>query len=222
MISVMRRRFAPLVLLACAVTGATASAAPEGAVNQRDDGWPKVTGMVLINQFDDPRRILDARPGKDPFGGRDPLYRCDAEHTGGQACHFRLEPCADGEGLCVKKGRFVHNELLGGHNNDTIYAGPGGDILWGDYKPGGKGLQVDRITGGDGRDFIYGSAGRNIIKAGKGSDFIKSRYGRGSIDCGPGNDILYTSRRFRKKYVIRNCERITTAASPGQGGTPTN
>ena len=55
---------------------------------------------------------------------------------------------------------------------------------------------------------------------GGGNDFIKSRYGRGFIDCGPGNDIVYTSRRYRKRYVFRSCERKSVGPSPGQGGSP--
>ncbi len=115
----------------------------------------------------------------------------------------------------------VHNELLGGHGNDTIYGGPHGDVLWADFMPNGPKRQKDSITGGDGRDFIYGGPGRNVIDAGDGNDFVKSRYGRGRIDCGPGNDILYTSRRFKRRYKITGCERQSLKASPGQGGSPT-
>ncbi len=94
-------------------------------------------------------------------------------------------------------------------------------MLWGDYMPNGPACQRDRLTGGAGRDFIYGSKGRNIIKAGPGNDFVKSRYGRGRVDCGEGDDILYTSRRYRKRYKIRRCERVSVKSSPGQGGSPT-
>ena len=60
----------------------------------------------------------------------------------------------------------MHNELLGGHGNDTIFACPTGDVLWADFKPGGGAGQRDKLTGGTGRDFIYGGPGRNIISAG--------------------------------------------------------
>jgi Ca2+-binding RTX toxin-like protein len=227
-----------LAVFVAALT-AVATAAPPGAVNQRGDGWPEINGMLLINQFDDDNRPLDARPGMDPFQGRDPAYSCDAEHTGRRAlavCHLRLTPCE--VGLCVKPGN-VHNKLLGGHGNDTIFAGPGGDVLWGDYcgvpvaqcppdnyltSPPSAKRQTDRLTGGDGPDFIYGSKGRNIIKAGAGDDFVKARYGRGSVDCGPGRDTLYSGHSVLKykRYKIRNCERVTKRSSPGQGGTPIN
>ncbi len=211
------------LLLACVLFGALAGAAyaaAPGAVNQRGDGWPRINGMVLINSHHG-NRPLDARPGADPFQGRDPKYRCDGKHRNGK-CLRKLVKCADGgkKKRCVPD-RVMHNELLGGHGNDTIFAGPHGDVLWGDYMPNGPARQRDRLTGGAGRDFIYGSKGRNVIKAGPGNDFVKSRYGRGRIDCGQGNDILYTSRRFKKRYKIKRCERISVKASPGQGGTPT-
>ena len=219
------------ILIAVALLGATAtiaSAAPPGAVNQRGDGWPKINGLLLINSHHG-SRPLDARPGRDPFMGTDRKYRCDGKHRNGK-CVRKLVKCPVVPGapkpkkkrkrLCVSD-RVVHNELLGGHGNDTIYAGPGGDVLWGDYLPNGPARQRDKLFGGDGNDFIYGSKGRNLIRAGKGDDFIKARYGRGRIDCGEGNDILYTSRRFKRRYKIRRCERQSVNASPGQGGTPT-
>src|SRR4051794_41414646 len=48
-----------------------------------------------------------------------------------------------------------HNELLGGHGNDTLRGGRVGDVLWGDYKPGTQPTsQVDRIYGGAGEELI--------------------------------------------------------------------
>lgn len=210
------RRF----LLAAALLGALASiahAAQPGAVNQRGDGWPKIDGIILINSHHG-SRPLDARPGHDPFMGTDRKYRCDGKHRNGK-CLRKLVKCGSRK-RCVSDRR-AHNELLGGHGNDTIFAGPHGDVLWGDYLPNGPARQRDKLTGGEGRDFIYGSKGRNVIKAGPGDDFVKARYGRGRIDCGEGNDILYTSRRFKKRYRIKRCERQSVNASPGQGGTPT-
>ena len=216
----MRRRGlicgATATALACAVAAVSLAAEP-GAVNQRGDGWPRIDGMVLMNDHDGDR-TLDARPGQDPFGSADKQYRCNGKDAGGPCLAF-LVPC--GEGLRCVGDRQVHNELLGGHGSDTIFAGPGGDIIWADFKPGGPKTQRDRITGGAGRDFIYGGPGHNTIRAGAGDDFIKSRYGSGLINCGAGNDIVYTSRRYRKRYTFRGCERKTTTASPGQGGSPT-
>src|SRR5579871_4663655 len=52
----------------------------------------------------------------------------------------------------------LHNELLGGNGDDTIYGGQAGDVIWGDYKPSGQPTtQVDHIYAGDGPNFIYTS-----------------------------------------------------------------
>jgi RTX calcium-binding nonapeptide repeat (4 copies) len=201
----LRRVLAPAVL---AVVFAAALAAVAQGQNQSADGWPPITGMLLMNKTDS-SRPLDARPGRDPFGGQDRRYSCDAVHKRGK-CQRRLSRCGGGR-RCVTR-RPGHNELLGGHGNDTIHAGRWGDVLWGDYKPSGQPTtQRDRIWGGNGRDFIYASHGWNTIRAGGGNDFVKAHFGRGIVDCGGGRDTLYISRRAKrsKRYRYRRCERIS-------------
>jgi hemolysin type calcium-binding protein len=204
------------ILLGAALVPASAALA-----NTSHDGWPKIDGMLLMNK-DDSDRPLDARPGHDPFGGQDDTYSCDAEHLRGTCQEHFVSPDGSasaptgrggdtetGTGRIVRNER-VHNELLGGHGSDQIYAGPAGDVLWGDYKPSGQPTsQVDRIVGGAGRDFIYASHGKNTIRAGGGNDWLKAHFGRGSIDCGPGRDVLYVSRKAQKHYAIRGCETIS-------------
>src|SRR5207249_1459637 len=102
-----------------------------------------------------------------------------------------------------------HNELLGGHGSDTVYAGPWGDVLWGDYKPSGQpGGQVDQLHGGPGKDFIYASHGENLIWSGGGADVIHAHFGRGQIWCGHGRTIVYMSRVSRKRYRLHGCHRV--------------
>jgi RTX calcium-binding nonapeptide repeat (4 copies) len=194
------RKTVPLALISSAVAVSAAAA------QTSHDGWPKINGMLLMNKTDS-ARPLDARPGHDPFGGTDPVYSCDAIHKRG-TCQRRLVQTPTGRVVTSRPG---HNKLLGGHGNDTIYAGQWGDVLWGDYKPSGQPTtQVDTIFGGNGKDFIYASHGTNNISAGGGNDYIKAHYGRGTIDCGGGsNDILYISRRAQRGYKIQNCERIS-------------
>jgi Ca2+-binding RTX toxin-like protein len=195
-----------LILTALLVAGfaSVTTAAPPGAVNQAKDGWPTIDGMLLINR-NDLHRPLDARPGRDPFGGADASYSCDGQHEN--------RSCAGASGVAARRG---HNELLGGHGDDTIYGGPWRDVIWGDYKPDGQPLrQHDTLNGGAGRDHIYASHGWNTIDAGAGPDFVKTHWGYGIVDCGPGRDTLWTARRNlrQKKYKIRNCERVRTGAS---------
>ena len=190
------------LLIIVALSGITATSA---TASTSHDGWPKINGMLLMNKTD-LARPLDARPGHDPFGGTDPRYSCDAIHKRG-SCHRRMVRTAAGVVVTSKAG---HNELLGGHGNDALYAGPWGDVLWADYKPSGQPTsQVDRVFGGNGKDFIYASHGTNMIAAGGGDDWIKAHFGRGSIDCGGGRDLLYISRRAQRHYTIHGCERIS-------------
>jgi Ca2+-binding RTX toxin-like protein len=190
------------------------AAASPAAANTSHKGWPKVDGMLLMNKTDQ-SRPLDARVGHDPFGGTDPRYRCDGIHLSQHCFHkaARCEGRRDRHGRCDRivvhhTGR--HNELLGGHGNDQIFAGPNGDVLWGDYKPSGQPSgQVDRLQGGPSRDFIYASHGRNLIAAGAGDDWIKAHFGRGVVDCGPGRDLLFISRRAQRHYLVSGCERIS-------------
>ena len=148
--------------------------------NTSHEGWPRITGMLLMNKTD-ASRPLDARPGHDPFAGTDPRYSCDSVHLRGK-CQRRMVHTAAG---VVVTNRAGHNELLGGHGSDTIYAGPWGDVLWGDFKPSGQNsTQRDTIVGGPGNDFIYSSHGVNAIAAGGGDDFVKAHFG----SC-----LLYTS-----------------------------
>jgi hypothetical protein len=78
----------------------------------------------------------------------------------------------------------VHNWLLGGNGNDTIFAGARGDVIWGDYQPSGQPeSQVDRLHGGAGADWIYSSHGFNEIWTGAGNDHLLLVYGHGIVYC---------------------------------------
>jgi Ca2+-binding RTX toxin-like protein len=191
--------------LLIALTFACLLPASAAVANTSHDGWPKIDGVLLMNKNDSPR-TLDARPGNDPFAGQDERYSCDAVHLRG-SCQQRFLELS---GHRVISSRPAHNELLGGHGSDTIYAGPWGDVIWGDYKPSGQPTgQRDLLSGGAGRDFIYAGHGSNVIAAGGGDDWIKAHFGRGSIDCGAGTDLLYVSRKAQQHYTIRGCERIS-------------
>jgi hypothetical protein len=199
-------------VLALSALGAVATTTALAKTSHK--GWPKINGMLLINRLDQ-SRPLDARTGHDPFGATDPQYRCDGKHLN-QYCFKNSTRCTgnrDRHGRCdqmVVKYTRRHHELLGGHGNDQIYAGPNGDVIWGDYKPSGNTTtQVDVLVGGKGRDFLYASHGQNTITAGQGNDWIKAHWGRGVIDCGSGDDLLFVSRRAQKHYKISHCERIS-------------
>src|SRR3954447_24825249 len=102
------------------------------SANTSHEGWPAIDGVLLMNKTDG-ARPLDARPGHDPFAGRDEDYSCDAVHLRGD-CQRRFHGSDEGR---VMTSRAGHNELLGGHGSDTIHGGPWADVIWGDYKPSG-------------------------------------------------------------------------------------
>jgi hypothetical protein len=78
----------------------------------------------------------------------------------------------------------VHNMLLGGDGNDTIWAGEEGDVIWGDSHPvQNSESQSDLLHGGAGPDWIYSSHGHNVIWTGAGNDHIALVYGHGTVFC---------------------------------------
>ena len=115
-------------------------------------------------------------------------------------------------------GTSHNDELLGGHGSNLISGRGGDDVLWGDRLPSGQpATQTDRIFGGDGDDFIYGSHGRNLIRAGRGNDRIRVHYGRGVVNCGPGYDVYHVARSRRHLYRFIRCERVDYRTE-AQGG----
>jgi Ca2+-binding RTX toxin-like protein len=116
-------------------------------------------------------------------------------------------------------GSDANDELMGHHTSDVLRGLSGSDVLWGDWDPDGQPAgQVDRIFGGPGTDFIYGSHGRNIIRGGAGNDAISVHYGRGRVDCGPGRDIYHVARSRRRGYRFRNCEKVDYRPEQVRGG----
>ncbi len=126
---------------------------------------------------------------------------------------------SDKEGTTRLSGSEVNDELMGHHTSDVLQGFGGSDVLWGDFDPVGQPpSQVDRIYGGTGEDFIYGSHGRNIIRGGPGNDAISVHYGRGVVNCGPGRDIYHVARSRRKNYRFRNCEKVDYRPEKVRGG----
>lgn len=199
-------------------------------------GWPAITGVRLMNKLDQ-SRPLDARPGQDPFDGTDPTYSCGGTDHGGTGCFhsswwtcsgggpspaipdlaagFNIpavaaDACTSGTLSVVMPADIGHNELLGGHGNNTIHAGPSGDVLWGDYKPSGDPLnQVDYLYGGAGNDFIYAAHGTNHIWTGGGVDVVHAHFGGGEIHCQSPTVSVYVSHPSLKRYKLFGCRHVS-------------
>jgi len=94
--------------------------------------------------------------------------------------------------------------------NDTIWAGPAGDVIWGDHKPCCQPTdQVDRLYGGPGNDFIYASHGLSYIATGGGHDVVRAHFGRGEIHCDSPDAVVYLSQRHHKRYRLFGCKRVS-------------
>ncbi|HEY7952687.1 MAG TPA: hypothetical protein VID70_06830 [Solirubrobacteraceae bacterium] len=106
----------------------------------------------------------------------------------------------------------VHNELLGGNGNDTIYAGERGDVIWGDSHAGDQPTtQRDYLHGGAGSDWLYASHGYNLIWTGAGSDHVALVYGYGTVYCdGPGHKTLVMRKLAQNRHwKLVGCSDVT-------------
>ncbi len=115
----------------------------------------------------------------------------EANHTGWpRQEHHEGHP--NNESGVMRGEEGVHNYLLGGGGNDTIYGGNDGDVIWGDSHPGEQPTsQRDFLHGGAGEDWIYASYGYNEIWTGAGNDHVALVYGHGTVYCnGPGLKTL--------------------------------
>jgi hypothetical protein len=193
-------------------------AGPSGATKATHDGWPPITGVVLING-DASNRPLDMRTGSDPFSFRDPEYRCNQAKKNNR-CFIAIKAClARTSNYCAAppvvplSAARLHNELLGAGGNDVIHAGPGGDVIWGDYRyPQNPATQRDKLYGSRGNDHIYASHGTNVIHTGGGADKVYARVGRGEIHCDSATTLVKLSKRTKKVYRLFGCKRISLEA----------
>ena len=153
------------------------------------------------------------------------------------ASHIPGRPCSDCashshwptiDGI-IKKAKFRSttyqgtsraDELLGHHGSDKLFGRAGSDVLWGDWQGGATQptSQRDRIYGGPGNDFIYGSHGRNVVFGGPGNDAISVHFGRGFVNCGAGRDIYHVAKSRKRGYKFRNCEKVEYRSESQRGG----
>jgi RTX calcium-binding nonapeptide repeat (4 copies) len=100
---------------------------------------------------------------------------------------LKMDKGGKGASHTINGEKHIHNWLLGGYGNDTIWGGNAGDVIWGDYQPSGQSAnERDVIHGGAGSDWIYSSHGHSEIWTGAGNDHIALVYGSGTVHCNGG------------------------------------
>jgi hypothetical protein len=112
----------------------------------------------------------------------------------------------------VLTGRLhVHNYLLGGYGDDTIYGGEAGDVIWGDYHPSGwPAHQTAVIHAGNGKNFIYSNDTVNYVWTGtNAATVVHAHEGSGVIHCQSAAIIVFTSHRALPHYRLDGCRRIS-------------
>jgi hypothetical protein len=171
------------------------------------------------------RRLLSllvlalALPAAVALAGHVPGSPCTdcASHAYWPTIDGRLDKTGPGGGTL--RGTRRSDQLMGHHGKDVLRGLGGRDVIWGDHIGDGQPKrQRDRLYGGGGTDFIYGSHGRNVIFAGKGNDAVSVHFGRGFLDCGPGRDIYHVPRSRKMRWKIRNCEKVDHRSESQRGG----
>jgi hypothetical protein len=125
--------------------------------------------------------------------------------------HLVMDKGAAGRHNVLTGRPGVHNYLLGGYGDDTIYGGNAGDVIWGDYHPSGwPSSQTAVIHAGDGPNFIYANDTVNYVWTGTNPDtVVHAHEDSGVIHCQNPDIVVFTSHHALPHYKLDGCRRIS-------------
>jgi hypothetical protein len=105
----------------------------------------------------------------------------------------------------------LHNYLLGGYGDDTVYGGEAGDVIWGDYHPSGwPHHQTAVIHAGNGKNFIYANDTVNYVWTGTNArTVVHAHEDGGVIHCQNPHIVVYTSHHALPHWKLRGCRHIS-------------
>lgn len=104
-------------------------------------------------------------------------------------------------------GTELNDELLGRNGSDTLRAGKGNNVIWGDSNIALNGTkQHDVLTALDGNNWVYTSKGYNMVRVGKGRNHVFAYNGHGSIFCGGSKTVVTVLKKSR--YHLHGCHHV--------------
>jgi hypothetical protein len=124
--------------------------------------------------------------------------------------HLVMDKGPTGQTNVLRGVDGVHNYLLGGYGDDTIYGGDAGDVIWGDYHPSGESTQTAIIHAGNGPNFIYANDTVNYVWTGSNPDtVVHAHEDSGVIHCENPQIVVFTSHHALPHYKLDGCRHIS-------------
>jgi len=125
--------------------------------------------------------------------------------------HLVMDKGPAGRANVLTGRQGMHNYLLGGYGNDTIYGASGGDVIWGDYHESGwPSRQTATIHAGNGKNFIYANDTVNYVWTGTNpATVVHAHEGSGVIHCESAGIVVFTSHHALPHYKLQGCRHIS-------------